>query len=221
MIFLRKVWNSSVGCKLFMCLTGFVLVGFIIAHVAGNLLIFKGPEAINIYAKTLREYLPVLWFLRIGLLVSVLLHIASAIRLSFISRRARNVDYKKRTYLRSSLSSRTMMLSGFVVLGFIFYHLAHLTFRLTHPEFQNLGEYDVYSMLMISFKSPYVSVFYVISIVLLMMHLSHGLSSFFQTLGITTADHYGVIHKMGIAISTLLAFGFISVPAAIFLGFIQ
>ena len=118
---LKKIWNSSVGCKLLMCLTGFVLVGFIIAHLAGNLLVFKGPEAINIYAKTLRDYLPILWVFRIGLIAAVILHIASAIRLSLISRRARKVDYKKRTYLRSSMSSRTMALSGLVVLGFIIY----------------------------------------------------------------------------------------------------
>ena len=203
-----------------MALTGLGLVGFLCAHLAGNLLVFKGPEALNHYARSLRDYLPILWGLRLGLLSMVLIHIASAVRLTQLNRAARPIAYAKKKNVQSSLSARTMMLSGLVVLSFVLYHLAHLTFRWTHPAFQELGDFDVYQMLVMSFQSPYVVFFYCLSIVLLMTHLHHGIVSLFQSLGLYHGGLQSLIHTTGVGLSLLLAVGFLSIPTAIFCGWI-
>ncbi len=220
MMSISSFYRSSVGCKVVMALTGLGLVGFLCAHLAGNLLVFKGPEAMNHYARSLRDYLPILWVLRVGLVGMFMLHIASAIRLTQLNRKARPVEYAKKKNVQSTISSRTMMLSGTVVLSFVLYHLAHLTFRWTHPEFQELGDFDVYQMLVMSFHSPYVAFFYCLSILLLMSHLHHGIVSLFQSLGLYHGGLQLVIRMAGAGLSVLLAAGFLSIPTAIFCGWI-
>jgi succinate dehydrogenase / fumarate reductase cytochrome b subunit len=217
---ISSFYRSSVGCKMVMALTGLGLVGFLCAHLAGNLLVFKGPEAMNHYARTLRDYLPVLWVLRVGLIAIFILHIASAVRLTQLNRAARPVAYAKKKNVQSSFSSRSMMLSGLVVLSFVCYHLAHLTFRWTHAEFRELGDFDVYQMLVLSFRSPYVAFFYCLSIVLLLSHLYHGIVSLFQSLGLYHGGLQPMIRAAGAGLSLLLAVGFLSIPTAIFCGWI-
>jgi len=217
---IRSFCRSSVGCKAIMALTGIGLVGFLCAHLAGNLLVFKGADALNAYAKGLRDYLPILWGLRIGLIGMFVLHIASGIRLTMVNRQARPVAYAKKKNVQSTFASRMMAGSGLVVLSFLLFHLAHLTFRWTHPEFQELGEYDVYQMLIVSFHSPYVAFFYCLSIVLLMCHLNHGIVSLFQTLGLGQGSLPLVLRWVGPGISMTLALGFLSIPVAIFSGWV-
>ncbi len=212
---------SSIGAKVLMALTGIALVGFLVAHLAGNLLVWAGPDAINEYARRLRDFLPVLWALRIGLLLSFVLHVVMAIRLTRLNRQAKPVSYAVKDPVDSSFASRSMMLSGLVVLSFILYHLAHLTFRWTHPEFQDLGDYEVYKMMILSFRSPYVSGFYSIGVILLMVHLNHGLSSMFQTLGINHPKYSPLIKTSCASLSALLAIGFLSIPVGIFLGILS
>ncbi len=209
---------SSIGAKIVMALTGVALVGFLVAHLAGNLLVWAGPEALNEYARRLRDILPLLWVLRIGLLASFFLHVFMAIRLTRLNRQAKPERYAVKDPVDSSFASRSMMISGLVVLSFVFYHLAHLTFRLTNPAFEKLGPYQVYEMMMISFKSPYISAFYSISIVLLMIHLNHGLGSLFQTLGFHHSKYNPLIQKSCVSLSVILGLGFLSIPVGIFLG---
>ena len=197
------------------------MVGFLVAHLSGNLLVFAGPEAMNTYAEKLRDFLPVLWVLRIGLVVMVALHICSAVALTRRNRGARKNQYRSRSWQTTTWASRSMALTGLVILSFFLYHLAHLTFRWTHPEFANLGPYDVYEMLLISFRSPVLTGFYCVSIILLMMHLSHGVTSFFQTLGMSHRQYKGLVNSIGPVLSTALGLGFLSIPAAILLGFVR
>ncbi|NRA43710.1 MAG: succinate dehydrogenase cytochrome b subunit [Oligoflexales bacterium] len=204
-----------------MSVTGLLLVGFLLAHLSGNLLVFAGEEAINLYAKTLRDYLPILWLLRIGLIVMAVLHIFSGVKLTRMNSKAKPVKYKVKQSVKASFASRYMGLTGLVVLAFIAYHLAHLTFRFTHPAFQSLGDYDVYKMLMLSFSNPVLAIGYCICVILLMVHLSHGVSSLFQTLGINHKKYNGLIRSIGPALSTLLAIGYLSIPLSILLGFIK
>ena len=213
--------NSSIGCKVIMSVTGLMLVGFLVAHLSGNLLVFVGEEAINLYSKTLRDYLPILWVMRIALVLAAALHIFSGIRLTQLNRKAKPTSYKVKQSVRASFASRYMALSGSVVLFFILFHLAHLTFRLTHPEFQQLGMYSVYEMLIRSFQSPVISIFYSISIILLMVHLNHGVSSLFQTLGLNHSKYNKLIRSFGPALSLLLAGGFLSIPLAIMFGIVK
>lgn len=221
MNWVSRTLNSSVGCKVVMAVTGLALVGFLVGHLAGNLLVFGGPDAINGYARGLRNYTPLLWIMRIGLLVAFVIHIFSGIRLTALNKKARPVAYKVKKNVRASFSSRYMGLSGLVVLGFALYHLAHLTLRVTHPQFANLNEFDVYQMLLISFKNPVLTLLYTVSVGLLMMHLSHGVSSLFQTLGIHHRKYQTLIANLGPSLSVILGLGFVSVPLAIFLGLIK
>lgn len=218
---LGKFFNSSVGCKSLMALTGLALVGFLIGHLSGNLLVFKGPDAINSYAKMLRDFPVILWTLRLGLIASFVLHIYAAIRLTVLNRKNRTHTYKVKVYRKSSLVSRTMALTGSTVLFFILFHLAHLTFRLTHPEFQKLGPYDVYRMIVLSFKSPLLSFFYCLSIIFLMGHLVHGLQSFWRTLGLRHRKYDQALNLGSLALGILLGVCFLSIPVSVYLGILK
>ncbi len=203
-----------------MALTGFSLVGFLVAHLSGNLLMYKGPDAINAYAKMLRDYIGILWFLRIGLIAFFFLHIYSAIRLTRLNRKQKSYQYKIKKN-KSTLASRTMMLSGLTVLSFVIYHLAHFTFRWTHPEFDKLAEDDVYSMVLVSFQSPLLTLFYMISIGFLMAHLVHGLQSFWRTLGLRSKQYNNLLDKLSLTLGVVLALSFISIPISVYLGIIK
>lgn len=221
MNWVSRTFKSSVGCKLLMALTGLMLVGFLIAHLSGNLLVFAGPEALNLYAKTLRDYIGVLWVLRLGLIAAFCLHIFAGVRLTALNRQAKPKKYKVTNIVKASLFSRYMMQSGFVVLSFVCYHLAHLTFKATHPEFLELGEFDVYTMLVSSFKDPFVSGFYILSVSLLMAHLNHGISSSMQTLGLCHSKYNALIKNASLGLCVALALGFVSIPVSIFAGYIR
>lgn len=213
--------QSSIGHKLIMALTGFVLIGFLVAHLSGNLLLYGGASPLNRYAEGLRQFGPILWALRAGLILSMILHIRSAWILTLRNRQAKPQGYVYKKSLKATIASKTMMLTGLVVLSFVIYHLAHLTFRWTHAsEFAGLGPFDVYAMLILSFKSPWVTSFYCLSVVLLMLHLNHGVSSLFQTLGLYHSSMSPVIKMFGPLLSISLALGFLSIPVSIFLGFV-
>ncbi|MEO5720101.1 MAG: succinate dehydrogenase cytochrome b subunit [Chthoniobacterales bacterium] len=218
--------RSSIGKKIIVALTGLVLIGFIIGHLLGNLQIFFGPEYINSYAEKLRSLGVFLWVIRAFLLVTVLLHIWFTIRLAIDNRRARPDAYKKKSYVKATLASRSMALSGLVLLSFIIFHIAHFTVRVTDPRFQllkadPLNRYDVYSMMVYGFQSPIVSGFYVLAMFLLALHLSHGASSFFQSLGLNDKKLTPRLAALGRIFAWLMFAGYVSIPLAIFFGLIQ
>ena len=185
----RKTFTSSVGTKWVMALTGFGLLGFVCAHLAGNLLVFKGPDAINAYAKGLKDLGPGLWVLRLGLLGMFAVHVASAARLVALNNRARPVAYANTAPQETTYAARTMWMSGLIVLAFVLFHLAHLTLGLTHADHYALhdaeGRHDVYSMVVLGFQQWPVVAAYVVAQLLLGLHISHGASSAFHTLGVT------------------------------------
>jgi succinate dehydrogenase / fumarate reductase cytochrome b subunit len=205
-----------------MALSGLAMVGFLVAHLSGNLLVFLGPGAIDAYAAKLRDFPVVLWGLRLGLIGATVLHIYSGVRLTQASRAGRPVGYAGASSPRAAgLGSRTMALTGAVVLGFIVFHLAHLTLRWTDPRFLELGHFEVYRMLCLSFSSPLLTLFYGFSVLALCLHLSHGVTSVFQTLGLRTAKNRGFLCYAGPILAGLLGVGFLAGPLAIFFGFIS
>lgn len=220
MSWFKRTLNSSIGGKLIVALTGLGLVGFVIAHLAGNLLIFVGREALAEYAEGLRKFPALLWVARIGLIGMAILHIAFTIKLNLANKAARPVAYAKKTYRRASLQSRTMVLTGLTLLAYIIYHLLHFTWRTTNTEIAALGPYEVYDMLIIGFSNPAISLFYIIATALLGMHLSHGISSIFQTLGINNPKYNKLFKTIGPALGVILALGFISIPVAVMTGFV-
>lgn len=207
-------------------LTGVVLIAFVVGHLLGNLQIFLGPEWVNGYAEKLRELGPVLWVIRIFLLVNVLLHIFYTISLAIENRRARPVQYKRKDHVKATFASRYMALSGLVVLAFIIYHIAHFTVRVTDPRFlllkaDPLNRYDVYSMMVYGFQNIFVSAFYVVGMFLLALHLSHGISSFFQSLGLNDEKLNPRLALTGRIFAWLIFVGYTSIPVAVLLGLVK
>ena len=220
MSWFKRTLNSSIGGKLIVAITGLGLVGFVIAHLSGNLLIFAGREALAEYAQGLRKFPALLWVARIGLIGMAILHIGFTIKLNLANKAARPVAYAKKTYRRASLQSRTMVLTGLTLLAYVIYHLLHFTWRTTNPEIAALGPYEVYDMLIIGFSNPAISLFYIVATALLGRHLSHGISSIFQTLGLNNPKYNKLFKSIGPALGVILALGFISIPVAVMTGFV-
>src|SRR5678815_5697479 len=137
-----RFYESTIGKKAIMAVTGLILFGFLIAHMLGNLQIFLGPAVMNHYAETLHGNPPLLWTARTILFISVMLHIWSSIQLTMIKREARPVAYVKRANVSSSWASRSMMLSGPIVAAFVVFHLLHLTTGTIHPNFVELHAFE-------------------------------------------------------------------------------
>jgi succinate dehydrogenase / fumarate reductase cytochrome b subunit len=219
-------YQSSVGKKMIVAVTGVILVLFVIGHLLGNLQIFLGPEWINGYAQHLRDLGPLLWAIRGFLLVTVIIHIVLTIRLAIDNKRARPQPYVDKRYVKATFASRHMVMSGVIVLVFILYHLAHFTVRVTDPRFallkaDPLGHYDVFSMMVYGFQSYYVSAFYALGLFLLMLHLGHGLSSWLQSVGLNNQKLSPRFALGGRIFAWLLFIGYVSIPVAILLGFVK
>ncbi|MBA2435278.1 MAG: succinate dehydrogenase cytochrome b subunit [Verrucomicrobiota bacterium] len=218
--------RSSVGRKMIVAVTGLVLILFVIGHLLGNLQIFLGPEWINGYAEKLRQLGMLLWVIRGGLLIAVLLHIYYTIRLAIENRRARPERYKRKDTVKATFASRSMVLSGLILLAFIIYHILHFTVRATDPRFNTLpldplNHYDIYSMMIYGFQNPLVSGFYLLSMFLLALHLSHGSSSFFQSLGLNNQKLTARLARGGRIFAWLLFLGYSSIPVAVLLGWVK
>ena len=207
-------------------MTVVILILFVVGHLLGNLQIFLGPDWINGYAEHLRELGPLLWVERIGLFIVAILHIYYTIRLAIENRRARPQSYKRKDTVKATLASRSMVVSGLILLAFIIYHILHFTIRATDPRFNTLpldplNHYDVYSMMIIGFSHPLVSAFYILSMFLLALHLSHGSSSFFQSLGLSNQKLTPRLALAGRVFAWALFVGYSSIPAAVLLGWVK
>jgi succinate dehydrogenase / fumarate reductase, cytochrome b subunit len=233
-LLLRPV-RSSLGSKYVMAVTGAVLLLFVIGHMAGNLQIFLGKQALNDYAHHLEELPSLLWTVRVVLLMVFLLHIAMGIRLWILNRRARPVGYYMYDTVQASWASRHMLLTGLVILLFVIYHLLHFTFGVTDPEHFKRNpavpmyhaadsaqqpEYDVAAMVVGGFDRDhwYVSVAYMAAQILLGVHLWHGAGSWLQSLGLNNRRWQRVVHGAGGAIALLIVAGNCSIPLAILTG---
>lgn len=206
-----------------MAFTGLGLSGFLAAHLAGNLLVFKGQDAMNAYAVGLRE-IPMqgLWVLRIGLIAIFVLHVVTAFKLASQNRAARPEAYVFQNTIKATFRSRTMVQTGLLILAYVIYHLAHFTFHTIHvePKIDALGRPDVYTMVVESFQQPVIAITYIVAMIILGMHVSHGLSSVFQTFGFNNSKYNGFMHSVGPVLGTLLSLGFISIPVGIWLGIV-
>jgi succinate dehydrogenase / fumarate reductase, cytochrome b subunit len=222
---LQRLWRSSLGKKYVMAITGFGLWIFVIVHMIGNLQIFLSPEKINAYAALLKSTPALLWSARAGLLFIAILHVTAAAQLVLANRRARPIGYKFKKPPASTFANRTMWISGAILLAFILFHLAHFTFGLVNPEFLRLedsdGRHDVYGMMVRGFSNPLVSVFYIISMGLLLSHLSHGVSSLFQSLGLRSKKIFGFFDKLAKITALALFIGNSIIPLAILLGWVR
>ena len=219
------ILRSSLGKKYVMAVTGLMLLGFVIAHLAGNLQIFLGADWLNDYSRHLEEMPLLLWPARAVLLAALVLHMATAATLSWENRRARPIPYAVKDTVQASLASRTLLFTGTAVFLFILYHLLHFTWGMTNPEFFGLldlqGRRDVYSMVILSFQNPVISGVYLAALFILSMHLGHGSWSFLQSLGLTSQPVLKKIRIAGSVLGWLIFIGFASIPLASLLGTLQ
>jgi len=222
-----RLYRTSIGAKSVMAVTGLLLFLFLIGHLAGNSLIFKGRDAINSYAQGLKNLGPLLWVIRIGLLAVFLAHVATAIKLGAANKEARPMPYAKEDTVQATWMSRYMMLTGMVVLAFVVYHLLHFTFHQFGPRGQMVEiladgttRTDVYGMVVAGFKSPLITISYVVAHIFLLLHLLHGVSSLGQTLGWNHETVTPLVRKGLPAIAVLIVVGKLCIPLSILLGII-
>lgn len=221
--------RSTIGAKFLVAITGFMLIGFLLAHLAGNLLVFKGQDALNNYAKTLKDLGPGLWIMRIGLLAVFVIHIVLALKLAARNRAARPERYQFNSTVQATVASRTMVLTGLLILAFVIYHLAHYTLGLVHTKngvnllhlTDRLGRQDVYSMVIAGFSNVWVTASYIIAQLILGVHLSHGASSVFQTLGWNSPRYWSLIRCVMMFIVFVIVAGNIAMPTAVLAGFVK
>lgn len=222
---------STIGAKLGMAATGILLALFVVAHLLGNLLVWKGRAAMNDYAEMLAHLGVWLWVARLGLLAIFGSHIALGLRLAARNRAARPVAYAKSHTIQASVASRTMVLTGLLVLAFVALHLAHFTLGWLDPARYALTEtltrdgaqvtrHDVFGMLVAGFHVDVFVLIYVAAMVVLGLHLSHGIQSLFQTLGLRHPAYVRLVQLAGRTIAVVLALGFALIPLSVRLGLV-
>lgn len=213
-------WQSTNGKKIVMGVTGAILFAFVTGHMLGNLQIFAGPEHLNAYGHLLHSLGELLWPVRITLLAAVALHILAAVQLWALNQKARPVAYARKEAIAASYASRTMYWSGPIVLAFVIFHLLQFTAGVIHPGSQFI-EGDVYHNVVAGFQVWWVSAWYIFAVSLLGVHLSHGISAMFQSLGLSHPRYTPLVKKAAVAIAALLVLGFISVPISVLLEVVK
>jgi succinate dehydrogenase / fumarate reductase cytochrome b subunit len=216
----RTFLGSTIGKKVVMASTGSVLFGFVLAHMAANLQLYLGAEALNHYAVSLRELLhgAGLWIARAVLLGCVVLHVWAAAALTITDRAARPVGYREWEPRASTYASRTMRWSGVFLVVFVIYHLLDLTFGVANPHFV---DGDVYHNVVASFRVVPVSLLYITAMLLLWMHLRHGVWSMLRTLGLAHPRYEALAQGAAAAFATLVVAGNISFPLAVLFGVVR
>ncbi|HEX5366868.1 MAG TPA: succinate dehydrogenase cytochrome b subunit [Acidimicrobiales bacterium] len=222
-----ELYRSAVGKKWVMALTGIVLMGYVFAHMIGNLKVYLGAEDINHYGEFLRDLLvPILprtvalWLMRVGLAVAFALHVHAAYSLTRMNRRARAGGgyVSKRDYQAATAASRSMRWTGVVVGLFLVWHLADLTWGTVNPDFVR-G--DVYRNMVASFERPAVSAIYIVANIALGLHLFHGAWSMFQSLGLNNPRWNSWRRGFAVAFATVVMVGNVSFPIAVLTGVVS
>jgi succinate dehydrogenase / fumarate reductase cytochrome b subunit len=227
-----------------MAVTGLILIGFVTGHLVGNLQVFQHPDHINGYAQFLHNLGPLLWLARFVIIASAVLHIWAATALTLENNAARGgVPYRVSQTIRATLASRAMRLTGYVVLAFLIYHLAHFTWGVvqtaTFKETAPLDHYimksdyrvagfvvvqagtdvpNVYEMVVRGFQNKIVALFYIVAVGLLSFHLLHGIDSLFQTLGLRSEKWSGALRKSAVAFCLAYFLGNLAIPGAVLAG---
>lgn len=225
MTWFGNFYRSAIGKKAVMAITGVILFGWIFAHMAGNLKLFLGAEALNHYAEWLRDlgapifpHESVLWITRILLIVAVIFHIHSAYMLTVMNRKARPMDYADRDFVKGTYAARTMRWGGVIILLFVIYHLLHLTTGDAHHAFI---PGDVYRNVVTGFQVWWVAAIYIIANLALGLHLYHGLWSMFSSLGMTNPRFEQWRRTFATLFAVIITAANISFPLSVLTGFVR
>lgn len=217
---IKKYVHSSIGKKQIVAITGIGLVLFLVAHLAGNLLLFSGPESLNSYAKNLHELGPILWVMRLGLIATFLIHIVFTAQLVIANRKARQQNYNVKQNAERSFATRTMPITGSIIAGYLILHLMDYTWQINSiSTLINGKDLGVYGMVVNSFLCPVRSLVYVIAMLAIGTHLSHAIQSAAQSFGIHHSNITPKIKFFSTAIGWLLALGFSSLPIYVFIRY--
>jgi len=221
---LIRLFRTSIGRKLVVAVTGLLLLGFLLAHLLGNLTILQGPDAMNAYAAWLQGH-PLIWIARAALLLIFVAHTLTAVGLALENRSARPIRYRRHAMLEAGLDSRSILLTGLVVLAFLVYHLLHFTFGVVDAEHTHLlderGRRDVYHMVTHGFRDPWIAGSYLLAMMFLGVHLIHGAKSMFQTLGINHESYNGLIRIGATTVVAALILGNVSIPLLVLGGAVR
>lgn len=213
-----NLFTSTVGRKILMAVTGLLLVGFITVHLLGNLSVFWGADAINAYAKHLHDLGLLVWLFRLVMLCLFAIHITFGVQLYLENKAANPENYAVQKTLVTTFSAKTMVFTGLIILAFLIYHLLHFTVQVTNPAIsaQNLplvdGHLDVFSMVVLSFQKVFIAVVYIIAMIALFLHLSHGVSSWVQTLGWSTGPSQDKVTAIGKIVAIVYGLAYIAIP---------
>lgn len=213
-----QLYRSTIGKKVVMAASGIILVGFVIGHVAGNLLVFRSAGAMNEYAALLKANPFVLWGVRGVILVAAIVHVISALQLSRLDRRARPVGYDRTQPQASTFASRTIRIGGILLLVFIILHILHFTTGHLHPRFSHT---DVYGNVVVAFSIWWVAALYIVAMIALALHLFHGIWSVGRTLGVVRPTGTPFRRRLTIAIVLLVWLGFTAIPVAVLAGVLR
>ena len=216
---LAVLWQSSVGKKAVMAVTGLILVAYLITHVLANLLVFNGPERINRYAQLLHSSGAALWGVRLILLAALILHIIAATQLAIRSRAARPEPYAGgRDPQVSTVAARTIRWGGALILLFLIYHILHFTTGTAHPDFVELNPHHNVST---GFRNPLVAAVYLLAMLAVGLHLYHGVWSSGRSLGLSQPSPRPLHRRVALVLAVFVWLGFTAIVVAGYLGLIR
>jgi succinate dehydrogenase / fumarate reductase cytochrome b subunit len=228
MTWFGNFYRSAIGKKAVMAITGVILFGWIFAHMAGNLKLFLGSEALNHYAEWLRDlgapifpHESVLWITRVLLIVAVVFHIHAAYMLTVMNAKARPIGYADRDFVKGTYAARTMRWGGVIILLFVFYHLAHLTFGGNVAPPAQFRHGDVYHNVVSGFQIWWVAAIYILANLALGLHLYHGLWAMFSSLGMTNPRFELWRRTFATLFAAVITAANISFPLSVLTGFVH
>ncbi len=220
-----RLLSDSIGRKVVMAITGLLMVLFVVGHLLGNLSIFAGANGINTYAEKLHGLPAVVWATRVVMLAAVLFHLVLSIQITLENRAANPTRYAVDRRLRVTFASKNMIWTGLLLGAFIVFHLFHFTIRsvpgMEIVQVQDaLGRFDVFAMVAAGFGKAVTAVVYVVAMLMLYFHLSHGIQSTFQSLGLNNPKTMPGFVKFGGVLSVIFLLGYGAIPVAILFGLI-
>lgn len=215
--------SSTVGRKILMAITGFLLILFLCVHLLGNSFIYF--NLINAYGQKLHSVPPVVWAARIGMVILFAVHIFFGITLTLENNAARPQAYTVKKSLRATFAGKTMIWTGLVIAAFLIYHILHFAMKVTNPDISHdldeLERDDVFKMIVFSFQNVLIAGVYIIALISVFLHLFHGIQSFVQTFGLNSDASIPVVEKTGKGIAFILFLGYLSIPVAVVLGILK
>jgi len=206
MSWLIRTFSASIGKKLLMAITGLSFIGFLCAHLAGNLTIYKGGTAFNAYAEKLHSLGPILTVFEFGLLALALIHVTTGIILFVQNLKARSVPYENdRRAGGRTLSSVTMPYTGIIILAFVIFHLINFSFV-------DKSQRTIFEIVRSAFANPVYMVIYVFVMIVVALHIRHGFWSAFQTIGANHPKYMPALMVLSVIASFIFGFGFGLLP---------